>query len=186
MNQEPVNLCACGCGGITNRNPKGGHFRFRKGHGTRISGPMTSRVLSNCIMVKETGCLLFQGSPKSEYGSVCWSQTRERKPHRIVSSEAHGPIPCGMDVCHTCDTPRCCNLSHLWLGTRQENMDDKMEKGRHKATRGSKHPLAKLSEEDAVFIKNDPRPQRKIASQFGVSQRIVWNIKNGRAWNHVT
>ena len=53
--------------------------------------------------------------------------------HRVVW-EAHNaePIPPGMHVLHTCDNPRCVNPKHLFLGTNEDNIQDKCRKGRQK------------------------------------------------------
>ena len=40
------------------------------------------------------------------------------------------PIADGTQVLHRCDTPRCCNHEHLFLGTQLENMADMARKGR--------------------------------------------------------
>jgi hypothetical protein len=51
--------------------------------------------------------------------------------HKLSHIIHKGPVPDGMDVCHTCDNRRCWNPHHLWLGTRKQNMEDCTRKGRH-------------------------------------------------------
>ena len=43
-----------------------------------------------------------------------------------------GDIPAGICVLHTCDTPRCVRIDHLWLGTRRDNNHDMIAKGRYR------------------------------------------------------
>lgn len=45
--------------------------------------------------------------------------------YRIVYEIFNGPIPDGQKVRHTCDNPKCCNPTHLVLGTQGDNEDDK-------------------------------------------------------------
>jgi hypothetical protein len=51
--------------------------------------------------------------------------------HRVAWMLHHKrDIPPGMVVMHECDTPRCCKPAHLKLGTQQENIADRVAKGR--------------------------------------------------------
>lgn len=50
--------------------------------------------------------------------------------HRIAWTLAHGEIPAGMSVLHTCDVPLCVNPKHLFLGDQDANMKDAARKGR--------------------------------------------------------
>lgn len=80
-------------------------------------------------------CWVWKGSKlPSGYGRVSW-QGKTTYAHRVAHLLAHGAIPAGMCVCHHCDNPPCCNPSHLWLGTQQDNMADRDRKGR--TARGS-------------------------------------------------
>ncbi len=52
--------------------------------------------------------------------------------HRHAWKLSKGPIPKGLHVLHRCDNPACCNPKHLWIGTHQDNMNDRQKKGRWK------------------------------------------------------
>jgi hypothetical protein len=49
--------------------------------------------------------------------------------HRYAFVMATGQaIPRGWHVCHRCDNPRCVNPEHLFLGSAQDNQDDRKRK----------------------------------------------------------
>lgn len=53
-----------------------------------------------------------------------------RLAHRFSWVIHFGPIPKGMQVLHTCDTPACVRPDHLFVGTQQDNMNDMATKSR--------------------------------------------------------
>lgn len=79
----------------------------------------------------ERECWIWLGARISTgYGQVHW-QGRACLTHRLSYELWHGPIPQGMHVCHTCDTPACINPDHLFTGTQLDNQRDKNAKGRN-------------------------------------------------------
>lgn len=101
------------------------------------------------------------------------------RAHRVSYELWKGKIPEDLLVLHHCDVPDCVNPDHLFLGTHQDNMTDKMNKGR------ANIPLAKLSEESARAILYADGKQKDIAEKFGVHYTTVHDIKNKRTWKNL-
>lgn len=96
----------------------------------------------------ETGCLLWVGAmTPSGYGRF-YFEGRLWVASRWIYTHHHGPIPEGLVVRHTCDNPSCVNLSHLILGTQDDNLQDMRDRGRYRNGHGEKahcirgHPLS--------------------------------------------
>lgn len=99
---------------------------------------------------------------------------REQNASRIAWEFAKGqPAPDGLHVLHTCDNPSCCNPAHLWLGTHQDNMADKMRKGRANFK-------YKLSDGDVRAIRNSRAPSVWLSAAYGVHFQTVSGIKRER------
>ena len=88
-----------------------------------------------------------------------------------------------MFVCHMCDMPSCVNPDHLFLGTQDENMRDKVQK--HRQARGELHGSARLTEEIVREIRASTRSQEALGREYGVSQVAISRIKLGKNWKHV-
>jgi uncharacterized membrane protein len=140
-----------------------------------------------------TGCWLWVGSTTKGYGSLHTSRGVPAYAHR-VSFAIHNPgvSLSGMVVCHRCDTPRCVNPSHLFLGTPQDNMRDAWEKGRvklpSKRSSGERHKNAKLSDADVLEIRRQHKlgiSQGSLAKKFNVSTSTVSQIVKNLARKEV-
>ena len=94
--------------------------------------PLADRLWEKVAVGGLDECWPFMGSRNEKgYGRI--SMGLDQSPegaHRVAFRETRGEIPDGFDVCHHCDNPPCCNPVCLFAGTRQENMDDCVAKGR--------------------------------------------------------
>lgn len=73
------------------------------------------------------------GKMPSGYGTISVRNAGERRTvsaHRLLFFLCRGRIPNDLWVLHACDNPSCVNPSHLFLGTRTDNMRDASSKGR--------------------------------------------------------
>ena len=86
-------------------------------------------------------------------------------------------------VLHRCDNPRCVNPDHLWLGTRADNNQDKINKGRSISCRGEKNGRCRLSDEEVTEMRRlyelGNIKIKSLAAEFGISKSQVWNIVSG-------
>lgn len=140
------------------------------------------RLERNSIPEPNSGCLLWLGSYLDNgYGQMRAGNTNTA--HRVAWETANGPIPDGLHVLHKCDVRGCINVAHLKLGTRQDNMDDMVAKGRQQ--RGTKHALAKLSPEQVRAIRSDPRSSRLVALDHGISAGNVRSVRTGVTWRNI-
>ena len=101
--------------------------------------------------------------------------------HRRMCEIANGPVPFpSAQSAHSCGSRRCMNKRHLRWATPAENTADQLLHGTR--LRGEKVPGAKLTNIQAREVYNADGTQRDIADRYGVTQKVVSNIKNGRAY----
>lgn len=123
-----------------------------------------------------SGCLIWQGAVSSSgYGNLVLDGKHTRA-HRASYSLAHGPIPRGLYVLHSCDVRLCVEPSHLHLGTAKQNSREMVDRGRHTNT-------ARLSVDEqrkVVAAYASGESQSSIGRRVGVSQATVSNIVRGK------
>jgi hypothetical protein len=129
-------------------------------------------------------CWLWTASTRGRgYGAfvVCRDGVKRNiDAHRFSYMLHVGPIPDGLLVCHHCDTPRCVNPRHLFVGTYADNNRDKSIKGRNpgnRTDRGRK-PFALQGSDLAVAraMVAQGHTQRAVARRFGVSPAAVCRV----------
>jgi hypothetical protein len=146
------------------------------------------RYWSWVIRRADDECWGWKGT-KHRFGYGMISISGRKKPdvvtaHALSWKIANGrDVPKGMVIMHSCDNPECTNPAHLSVGTHRDNIDDKVRKDRQ--SRGATNGGAKLSDEQVIQIRNDPRPQATIAAEHGVSQQLVSRIRRRLMWKHL-
>lgn len=145
---------------------------------------------------------------KAEPEDGCWEWTGSRLPsgygrfypawkvglyaHRVSWEMANGrEIPYGLEVLHACDNPSCVRPDHLSVGTRSDNMQDMLAKGRggDVGSPGERHPHRKLTAGQVREIRARWKAggirQQELADEFGVTKTNIGLIVRRVAWKSV-
>jgi len=128
-----------------------------------------------------SGCWLWIGAVvDSDYGDLKLGRREDGRisAHRFSYELHHGSIPKGLCVLHRCDTKICVNPDHLFLGTRNDNNQDMIRKGR--ARTRAKLTKTQVAEIRALLVAGESL--RKIGRRFGLSTWPVIQIRDGKTY----
>jgi hypothetical protein len=152
--------------------------------------PEYDRFIEKIEKIPISGCWLWTGATyRKGYGHFrkkVNSKWVMYKAHRFSYEHHTGPIPEGMKVLHTCDVTCCVNPYHLFLGTTQDNTDDKVKKGRHGFGRNPNHQhMTKLWADQIRLDWNKAArdvTQSDLARAHGISAQQMSRILKNQIW----
>jgi hypothetical protein len=138
----------------------------------------------NSCRLAESGCWLWIGYRQNGYGHITLDG-RPRGAHVWSHELFKGPVPRGLFVLHSCDTPACVNPAHLRAGTAKENVHDCISRGRFRTSKGASNNLSKLTDQDIVDIRNSTLSPKDLSLKYGIDRTNVHQIVTGATWPHV-
>ena len=160
--------------------------------GRKAANPMT-RFIEKCRPMP-SGCVEWTAARlHNGYGIFhCGPDKKMMPAHRWIFQVTHArKLASNIDVCHTCDNRACVNLSHLYAGTRKQNMADAVARGRTNTLikpRGEAHGMARLCNEDVRAIRSlaafGVGPER-LAWRFDVARYTIDRIVKRQSWKHI-
>lgn len=147
----------------------------------RHKGNLEERFHQKYIIDEKTGCWLWNAGKQSDSYGTIQNGRQNLLAHRVSYEIHHGDIPDGLCVCHTCDVRTCVNPDHLFLGTDQDNTDDKMAKGRHRLC-----SIQDLTPQMIADIRiNSEVKKIELARKYDVSLDMVNAIRKGVVGKYV-
>lgn len=129
-----------------------------------------------------TDCIVWHKCIAKDGYGVTWFRGKKHPAHRVAYIKAHGEIPEGLVVRHTCDNRSCVNPEHLIIGTQKDNIRDMFERGRQHDRSGENSAMSKLTASQVEAIRLDQRKQKDIALEYGINQSAVSRIKSNKRW----
>jgi HNH endonuclease len=147
-----------------------------------VDRAVIDRLFDRCILDPSTRCLLWTGyTNKDGHGQLRVGRKVVVVSRLMWELTNHRPIPPGFIVRHRCDDPRCCEPTHLEVGTHEDNVADRVERGRSAC--GTRNGRSKLTIDSVRAIRRRcHEPVGVLAREFGVDPRAIRAVLAGETW----
>jgi len=108
---------------------------------------------------------------------------RNRKSILIIKylyEQKYNKVPKGMLLCHTCNNSKCINPDHAYIGTYQDNYNDRKRNEKEYGIKLRKKDIIKIRQKLSKGVSNT-----EIAKEYKVNQSVISRIKTNYVWKHI-
>ena len=129
MEQTTCSIDGCGRKIVAKRLKLCGTHNNRRKRGLPMDAPIRSMTGSveesfSARTEWQGDCLIWTGAVHDNGYGIIWDRKRVTRAHRWAYEREHGPIPDGKDIDHICGNRLCCNVKHLRVTSRKQNMEN--------------------------------------------------------------
>lgn len=100
--------------------------------------------------------------------------------HRVSYEIANGEIPAGICVLHKCDNSTCVNPKHLYLGSQQDNVNDREDRKRSNREFRLSEGLVQKIKTDLLTMKVS-----EVSRKYKLPYINILNIAHGKTYKWV-
>ncbi len=162
--------------------------RFSWGKATFVEKLEQLRRVFEKNVIRKDGCWGWKGAlHHTGYAVIQWDG-KQIGAHQASMIIRKGSFDTNMWVLHKCDVKPCTNPAHLYIGTPQQNSQDREDRNRRLILRGMNHPNSVLTERKVKNIKvllQNGLSVLKIAKKYKCGNGTIDAIKRGWTWRHV-
>jgi hypothetical protein len=155
-----------------------------------VTDALRSRFAARVLRQGHDDCWPWLGAIRNGYGCIK-HQKRVLSSHVVAWSIANNRQPAaGKLILHTCDNRICCNPSHLYEGTAQNNVRDMDVRRAIARPRGEDLPSSVLTEEHVRLILSLRiclrYGYRRLSKILNLNEWLIDSVFRRKTWRHVS
>lgn len=145
------------------------------------------RIKESIVVDNTTQCHNWSGYTDRGYGYL-HIYGKKTRVHRFILEQRIGrKLKPSELACHRCDNPTCCNPNHLFVGTQQDNIADKMIKNRQAV--GESVGTSVLTKDIVITLRAEFKTGEysvaSLARKSGLNENTVYDVIKQKTWKHI-